>query len=440
MYNITGWSGGGRRPLSYNLMPGQFRNTRVNVFSNPTIINNNIGGFGGCYDYDCGCGCGGSNKMSWMDWTMMGGMLLNGLGNIFACFWGGSGGGAEKTQAKPADDTDLKNLRTLYKNEYNIIQNSDNSFSARPKAGGKTITASTATELMELLDSEPSQTARTDRSGNVVTSELERQLQEAGITRTPDGKYKVNNVEYETLALAMQAVRDDNGTAAIGSSAENPIIHSFQNGANITVKDDLLPDGDIAGPTTLNPDGSFKIKSATYTFTYAATDKTIEYDGKFYKVYKCQGATRNSDGKNMSITDQEYICINGQLVQPSGLKKTNSNTNNYLDGLGIGTIKKETVQRSQNVNGNRNVQPANRGPITSYKVTYHSVKNGKPYITTTLNGTVYKYTLNRNTPIGDTIMDELVNGLVNKLKNLGYTFPNGDRAGLTSTDPSIVND
>ena len=91
MYNITGWSGGGRRPLSYNLMPGQFRNTRVNVFSNPTIINNNIGGFGGCYDYG-DCGCGGSNKMSWMDWTMMGGMLLNGLGNLFACFWGGGCG------------------------------------------------------------------------------------------------------------------------------------------------------------------------------------------------------------------------------------------------------------------------------------------------------------------------------------------------------------
>lgn len=118
MYNITGWSNGGRRPLSYNLMPGQFRNTRVNVFSNPTIINNNIGGFGGCYDYYDDCCCGGSNKMSWMDWTMMGGMLLNGLGSILSCFWGGGGGGAEKAKADTPDDktlkTQAKELAELY--------------------------------------------------------------------------------------------------------------------------------------------------------------------------------------------------------------------------------------------------------------------------------------------------------------------------------------
>ncbi len=119
MYNITGWSNGGRRPLSYNLMPGQFRNTRVNVFSNPTIINNNIGGFGGCYDYYDDCCCGGSsNKMSWMDWTMMGGMLLNGLGNMFACFWGGGGGGS-KTDVDVKVDlsaarADVKALKEQY--------------------------------------------------------------------------------------------------------------------------------------------------------------------------------------------------------------------------------------------------------------------------------------------------------------------------------------
>lgn len=119
MYNITGWSNGGRRPLSYNLMPGQFRNTRVNVFSNPTIINNNIGGFGGCYDYYDDCCCGGSsNKMSWMDWTMMGGMLLNGLGNMFACFWGGGGSGS-KTDVDVKVDlsaarADVKALKEQY--------------------------------------------------------------------------------------------------------------------------------------------------------------------------------------------------------------------------------------------------------------------------------------------------------------------------------------
>ncbi len=121
MYNITGWSGGGRRPLSYNLMPGQFRNTRVNVFQNNTIINNNIGAFGGCYDYgDCGCG-GGSNKMSWMDWTIAGSMLLNTLTQIGTCFWGGGGGGgAEKAKADAPDLTSLKADAAAYAKDLNV--------------------------------------------------------------------------------------------------------------------------------------------------------------------------------------------------------------------------------------------------------------------------------------------------------------------------------
>lgn len=146
MYNITGWSGGGRRPLSYNLMPGQFRNTRVNVFSNPTIINN-MGGFGGYYDYGCGCGCdGGSNKMSWMDWTMMGGMLLNGLGNMFACFWGGGGGGgADKTTEKAPDDRALRTkaseLATFYSDDTHKIKTLVQDGSITVKINGKIVNA-----------------------------------------------------------------------------------------------------------------------------------------------------------------------------------------------------------------------------------------------------------------------------------------------------------
>ncbi len=118
MHNITGYSAGGRRPLTYNLMPGQFRNTRVNVFSNQTIINNNIGGFGGCYDYgDCGCGCD-SGMPKWMGWMMGGGMLLNGLGSILSCFWGGGGGGGTKADAP--DLASLKADANAYAKDLNV--------------------------------------------------------------------------------------------------------------------------------------------------------------------------------------------------------------------------------------------------------------------------------------------------------------------------------
>ena len=51
IYDITGWSGGGRRPINYGLKAGQFRGMgRVNVFpSSTTIVNNNIIGGGGYY-------------------------------------------------------------------------------------------------------------------------------------------------------------------------------------------------------------------------------------------------------------------------------------------------------------------------------------------------------------------------------------------------------
>ena len=53
-YGITGWSGGGRRPINYGLKAGQFRMTKYNIPQNTTIINNNIsvGGYRGGYNYN----------------------------------------------------------------------------------------------------------------------------------------------------------------------------------------------------------------------------------------------------------------------------------------------------------------------------------------------------------------------------------------------------
>lgn len=120
---ITPWSGGPRTPITYNLRPGQFRSTRVNVFPSQTIINNNIGNFGtyGCYDNGC-CG-GGGNKMGWFGWTMLGGMGLSFLGNLFSGIFGGGkseGAGDQPTQEKPLDLKALKNDAKAYEEQLGV--------------------------------------------------------------------------------------------------------------------------------------------------------------------------------------------------------------------------------------------------------------------------------------------------------------------------------
>lgn len=108
---ITGWSAGGRRPLTYNLMPGQFRSSRVNIFPSQTIINNNIGNFGtyGYYD-DCCCN-GGGNKMGWAGWTMMFGMGLSFLGNMFTGLFGSGGTDGAGSKSAPLSSADLSALK-----------------------------------------------------------------------------------------------------------------------------------------------------------------------------------------------------------------------------------------------------------------------------------------------------------------------------------------
>lgn len=109
---ITPWSGGPRTPITYGLRPGQFRNTRVNVFPNQTIINNNIGNFGTYGYYDDCCG-GGGNKMGWFGWTMLGGMGLNFLGNLLSGIFGGGGKKSEGAGDTPVADksVDLKTIK-----------------------------------------------------------------------------------------------------------------------------------------------------------------------------------------------------------------------------------------------------------------------------------------------------------------------------------------
>ncbi len=79
LYNITGWSAGGRRPLTYNLKAGQFRGMGgVNVMPGPrNIVNIYNDGYGSYGSDDCG-----PKMPKWMQWMMGGGMIMNFLGQI----------------------------------------------------------------------------------------------------------------------------------------------------------------------------------------------------------------------------------------------------------------------------------------------------------------------------------------------------------------------
>ena len=66
-YGITGWSGGARVTLTYNLKAGQMRGMgRCYIFPNNTYVNNNF--YGANYDY--GCNCNSNKTPGWMNWMM----------------------------------------------------------------------------------------------------------------------------------------------------------------------------------------------------------------------------------------------------------------------------------------------------------------------------------------------------------------------------------
>ena len=112
-YGITGWSGGGRQSLTYNLKAGQFRGMgRVNVFpSRTTIINNNIiGGGYGMYDsHQC---CNNSTP-KWMNWMMgigIGSTLLGGILSMFGIGGGNQveGAGGKEPETRTEDEPSAK--------------------------------------------------------------------------------------------------------------------------------------------------------------------------------------------------------------------------------------------------------------------------------------------------------------------------------------------
>ena len=116
-WGITGHNPGcGRRQLNSRLFAGQFtnmRNVSVFGFGGPRVVVNNYADTGFYND--------GMSMPKWMQWTMLGGMGMSFLGNIFSAIFGGGGGG--KTEGAGSKET--KGLTSEQKADLDVYMKLD---------------------------------------------------------------------------------------------------------------------------------------------------------------------------------------------------------------------------------------------------------------------------------------------------------------------------
>ena len=170
-YGITGWSGGGRRPITNNLRAGQFRQMGVprNVSSN-IFINNNFGcagSYNGTYfDGCCGYNDGGMSKFE--KWMMGLGISGGLLGGILGAFGKGKSEGAGDTSETKTDE--FAGLKELYKNEKYTFSKIDNDYCCN--TGNGIIKAPSLKELNEklmVLKNKPTQEPATQAPAQQTT-------------------------------------------------------------------------------------------------------------------------------------------------------------------------------------------------------------------------------------------------------------------------------
>ena len=303
-YGVNGWSGGVRQSLTYNLKAGQMRGMgRVNVFpSNTTIINNNIFG-NSCGMYD-NC-CDGSDGMSGFTKTMLGiGMGTSILGTILGFF--GIGGGGGKSEGAGGTETPKETKEVKASNE------KQDEF-----AGLKVLYPN----------------GKFAKIGDKYRCNIDNQSFEADSIVDLDKQLKAAlNKKPETVKPENKPSEVKPETDASSVKPSEPETQELKDGTFTSAIDEALGSrSKIKGEVTNNTDGTVSIRGTNNTYTYEKGNKTVTYNGKSYTVYSLKGATNNKTGKTVPTTEQEYILINGQLVQPKDCKE--------LAGLGTGSIK-----------------------------------------------------------------------------------------------------
>lgn len=308
--DITGSYYGGRRPLTFGMRPGQFRNTRASIFPSQTIINNNIG-FGGCCNFDYGCDCGNSsNKMNWMDWTMMGGIALTGIGNILSCFWGGGGGGSKEVEEKSVDTKSLKADVASYQKAYK-----DKCSAANVLSNGKILATingkpQTFDSLDDFIDALNNADTDTGKPATVTPPPTQNKASQVAAPRTDGLTNTWDNVNFSgENALKITALTDPIAENVDFTNAT--ITYSSDKGTNVSV------------PKTI----TIKANDGKEYVFELCDNKAMNIDGNpRYKCVKSGGTDLSADGMQ-----QEYmLTTDGKFVQNESTRGTGYNINqNY---------------------------------------------------------------------------------------------------------------
>lgn len=311
-YGITGWSGGPRQSLTHNLRAGQFRGMgRTNIFPSTTVVNNNFFGNGfGIYD-DCCCNNNNSTP-SWMNWMMGIGLGTSLLGNILGMFGiGGGGGGVSDTEGGGGSEKSTKTTK-----ETKEVSKLDEA-------------------QKQIKDLGKQYSISVDSDGNIVFKYKDdngNEYEGKNIGELNQNVFAgIKNAQKKAQPATAKA---KDTTAKSETVANNEVTTDFKDGSTISAIDQKLGDSSkIQGTVTNNKDGTISIKDNKYTYTYKKTG-TVTYNGKEYPKYSLTGATDNSTNNSASITKQDYILVDGQLIQPKNINPK------LLNGLGTGSIKK----------------------------------------------------------------------------------------------------
>lgn len=292
-YGITGWSGGGRRPITNNLRAGQFRQMGVprNVSSN-IFINNNFGcagSYNGTYfDGCCGYNDGGMSKFE--KWMMGLGISGGLLGGILGAFGKGKSEGAGDTGETKTDE--FAGLKELYKTDKFTFSKIGNDYCCN--TGDDIITAPTIEELnQKLIDlkNKPTQQSTTTAPATTTTpAEAETVHQLAS--------FNWNNFDVTKLT--------DDKTSPLNMQSTNDTQVSERHGTNVDAPQKIT------------------VSRNRKTYEFELIDDKSKISSGGHPMYKC-----TSNGKNLSENQiQEYY------LKPDGEFYQNNDTAGYGTALG----------------------------------------------------------------------------------------------------------
>ena len=139
-------------------------------------------------------------------------------------------------------------------------------------------------------------------------------------------------------------------TDASSVKPSEPETTGVKTGDNISAIDLALGDkSKIQGKAQVDKTtGDITIPDKTNTYKYHNTGKMLTYKGEKYPIYELAGITNTSTGKTVSKTNQTYILMNGQLVQPNDLEDPNA-----LKGVGTGSVAQVCPPPRRNTDGKR---------------------------------------------------------------------------------------